>query len=100
MINQEISYSKQDDVSRMLYLHGIGWKGIETELNEIMNVKIVFNFDSQEEARVIAESLHPEIENKIPKTDVKIFVDKKICSLFIESKDVSSLRAACNPSKI
>lgn len=61
-----------------------------------MNVKIVLNFDSQEEAQVIAESLHPEIDNKIPKTDVKISVDKNICSLFIESKDVSSLRAACN----
>jgi len=38
VMNEKISYSKQDDISRMLYLHGTSWMGIENELAEIMNV--------------------------------------------------------------
>ena len=61
-----------------------------------MNVKFVFDFDTTEEARVVAESLYPEIKHKIPKTDAEISISKKTFSLRIEAKDVSSLRAACN----
>ena len=61
-----------------------------------MNAKFVFDFDTTEEARVVAESLHPEIKHKIPKTDTEISISKKTFSLKIEAKDVSSLRAACN----
>ena len=56
----------------------------------------IFNFDSTEEARVIASSLDPEIKNKIPKTKVKVLLEKETFSLEIEAKDISSLRAACN----
>ena len=56
----------------------------------------IFNFDSTEEARVIASSLDPEIKNKIPKTNVKVLLEKETFSLEIEAKDISSLRAACN----
>ena len=58
--------------------------------------RFVFNFDSSEEARIIAESLDPEIKNKIPKTDVKVNLSGKTFLIDIEAKDISSLRAACN----
>jgi len=61
-----------------------------------MKVRFVFDFDSTKEARVIAESLHPEIKHKIPKTNVDVSISEKTFSLSIEAKDVSSLRAACN----
>ena len=56
----------------------------------------IFNFDSSEEARIVSQSLNPEIKNKIPKTDVKINLSDKSFNLVIEAKDISSLRAACN----
>jgi tRNA threonylcarbamoyladenosine modification (KEOPS) complex Pcc1 subunit len=56
----------------------------------------VFDFDTAEEARIIASSLNPEIKNKIPKTNVKVSLEGKTFSLEIEAKDISSLRAACN----
>ena len=55
-----------------------------------------FIFDSDDEARVVVESLKPEITNKIPKTKAKISLSDKTLNLEIEAKDVSSLRAACN----
>ena len=58
--------------------------------------RFVFNFDSSEEARIIADSLKPEIKNKIPKTNVKIGLSGKTFSIDLEAKDVSSLRAASN----
>jgi len=61
-----------------------------------MKARFVFGFDSNKEAKVIAESIQPEIKNKIPKTNVDISISEKTFSLFIEAKDVSSLRAACN----
>ena len=61
-----------------------------------MKVRFVFDFDSTKEAKVIAESLQPEIKHKIPKTNVDVSISKKTFSLSIEAKDVSSLRAACN----
>jgi len=56
----------------------------------------VFNFDSSEEARIVSESLNPEIKNKIPKTKVKVSLTGKTFSIEIDAKDLSSLRAACN----
>ena len=56
----------------------------------------IFDFDSEEEARVVAESLIPEIKHKIPKTKVEVSLSKKRFTLEVEAKDVSSLRAACN----
>ena len=58
--------------------------------------KFVFNFDSSEEARVVSESLDPEIKNKIPKTNVKVNLSGKTFTIDLEAKDISSLRAACN----
>ena len=56
----------------------------------------IFKLDSTEEAKVIASSLDPEIKNKIPKTKVKVSLEKKTFYLEIKAKDISSLRAACN----
>ena len=56
----------------------------------------VINFDTAEEAKIIAESLDPEIKHKIPKTNVEVSLSDKKFILKIEANDVSSLRAACN----
>ena len=60
------------------------------------SAKFVFNFDSKDEARIIAEALEPEIKHKIPKTEVNVTLSDKTFSLKITTNDVSSLRAACN----
>ena len=58
--------------------------------------KFNFKFDSKDEAKIIVESLSPEIKQKIPKTNVQISLSNNILSLNIEANDISSLRAACN----
>jgi tRNA threonylcarbamoyladenosine modification (KEOPS) complex Pcc1 subunit len=60
------------------------------------SARFIFNFDSEKEARIIAETLDPEIKQKIPKTSVEISLSGSKISLNIESTDLSSLRAACN----
>ena len=56
----------------------------------------VFIFDTPDEAKVVAESLNPEIKCKIPKTNVRVSLNGKEFSLEIQADDVSSLRASCN----
>jgi tRNA threonylcarbamoyladenosine modification (KEOPS) complex Pcc1 subunit len=58
--------------------------------------RFVFNFDSEDEASIIADALNPEIKQKIPKTNVKVNLSGKTFSIHLEAKDISSLRAACN----
>jgi tRNA threonylcarbamoyladenosine modification (KEOPS) complex Pcc1 subunit len=58
--------------------------------------KFLFHFPSAQDASVIAQSLSPEIQHKIPKSNVTFSVDKKTLEVSIKSEDVSSLRAACN----
>lgn len=58
--------------------------------------KFIFSFDSEDEAKIVAESLNPEIKHKIPKTNVEVSLDGKTFLLEIEANDISSLRAACN----
>jgi tRNA threonylcarbamoyladenosine modification (KEOPS) complex Pcc1 subunit len=60
------------------------------------SVWFIFNFNSKEEAEIIAEALEPEIKNKIPKTDVEVTLSNNTFTLKINAKDISSLRAACN----
>jgi tRNA threonylcarbamoyladenosine modification (KEOPS) complex Pcc1 subunit len=57
---------------------------------------IVFHFASSEEAKIVQESLSPEIKHKIPKTTVEISSSENILSLKIISRDTTALRAACN----
>jgi tRNA threonylcarbamoyladenosine modification (KEOPS) complex Pcc1 subunit len=56
----------------------------------------IFVFDSEKEAKIVAESLNPEIKHKIPKTEIEVSRSGKTFSLEIKATDVSSLRAACN----
>jgi tRNA threonylcarbamoyladenosine modification (KEOPS) complex Pcc1 subunit len=60
------------------------------------SASFIFNFDSEKEARIIADTLNPEIKHKIPKTNVKVTLSGRNFSLNIEAADISSLRAACN----
>ena len=60
------------------------------------NASFQFSFNSSSEAALIAKSLSPEIQQKIPKTTVKITLSGNTLLLDIWSNDVSSLRAACN----
>ena len=60
------------------------------------SVKFTFIFDSEKEANIIAESLKPEINNKIPKTNVEAELSGCKFILKIETDDLSSLRAASN----
>ena len=60
------------------------------------NASFAFYFDSSSEAVLVAASLSPELKQKIPKTNVELSCSDNTLSLNIESKDVSSLRAACN----
>jgi tRNA threonylcarbamoyladenosine modification (KEOPS) complex Pcc1 subunit len=60
------------------------------------SASFTFRFDSKKEARIIYESLDPEIKHKIPKTNVKVSISDNNFFLTIEAKDISSLRAACN----
>ncbi len=55
-----------------------------------------FYFDSEDDVKVIVNSLIPEIKNKIPKTNVEVTYSGKTLFLKIETNDISSLRAACN----
>ena len=58
--------------------------------------RFLFTFDSSKEARIVAQSLSPEIKHKTPKTKVDFSLSENMLSLIIEASDVSSLRAACN----
>ena len=62
----------------------------------MISSNFIFNFDSISDAKIVFESLDPEIKNKIPKTDIKAARLNKTISLDIEAKDISSLRAAIN----
>jgi len=58
--------------------------------------EFVFVFNTDFEAKIVLESLYPEIKNKISKTNVNVSQEGKSLSLIIDAKDTSSLRAACN----
>ena len=60
------------------------------------NASFVFYFNSSYEAVLIAKSLSPEMQQKIPKTDVELSCRDNTLLLNIQSNDISSLRAACN----
>jgi len=60
------------------------------------SAKFIIEFDSKNEALIIAESINPEIKNKIPKTKAKVNLTDNIFTIEINAKDISSLRAACN----
>ena len=60
------------------------------------SASFIFNFDTSDEARIISESLDPEIKHRIPKTKINVSLSGKTFSIEIEADDISTLRAACN----
>ena len=55
-----------------------------------------FVFDKPVDAKIINESISPEIKHKVPKTNIEIKQSDKTIFLEITSNDTSSLRAAIN----
>jgi len=60
------------------------------------NVCFVLDFENFDDARVVYNSLNPEIKHKIPKTKIKVKLKETVLKIDIEANDISSLRAACN----
>ncbi|HDH44566.1 MAG TPA: hypothetical protein ENG66_04150 [Thermococcus sp.] len=58
--------------------------------------KIEIVFDCEEEAKLVENSVKPEVMDNVPKSKVGMQRESNLLFLFIESEDVSSLRAACN----
>ncbi len=56
----------------------------------------VIIFDSDSSAKIISDSIEPEIKHRIPKTKVNLKIKGKKLFLEIKAKDISSLRAAIN----
>ena len=71
-------------------------KRIKSKQDFMKSASFIFNFDTNDEARVVAESLNPEIKQKIPKTKIKTNISGKTFSIEIQATDISTLRAACN----
>lgn len=62
----------------------------------MFEAKIIINIDSDIDAEIIVESISPEVKKKIPNTKVNIYSIGNKIFLYINSKNISSLRAACN----
>ena len=60
------------------------------------SASFILNFDTSDEAKIIADSLDPEIKNEIPKTKIDVTLSGKTFYIKIEANDISTLRAACN----
>ena len=59
-------------------------------------VCFVLDFENFDDARIVYNSLNPEIKHKIPKTKIKVKFEETVLKIDIEANDISSLRAACN----
>ncbi|MCD6108417.1 MAG: hypothetical protein J7J89_02945 [Thermoplasmata archaeon] len=59
-------------------------------------VEFVLEFETEKEAKIIFNSLYPEIKHRIPKTMVETKLSKSKIFLTICANTTSSLRAACN----
>jgi len=62
----------------------------------MVEAKIIISMDSAFDARIVVESISPEIKNKIPNTKINLYVSNEKIFIDIISKNLSSLRAACN----
>jgi tRNA threonylcarbamoyladenosine modification (KEOPS) complex Pcc1 subunit len=59
-------------------------------------ITITIDFDTNNQASIIASALRPEIVTTIPHTKATITTKDSILILNIEAKQTSTLRAACN----
>ncbi len=57
---------------------------------------IIFYFENSKIAKIIKETLSPEIKHKIPKAEILVYQENNNIILDISASDISSLRAACN----
>ena len=78
------------------FLQGTTHRGKTHQRYMTNKATFLFFFPSSKDAYIVAQSLSPEIQHKIPKSNVTFFIDKKALEVTIKSDDVSSLRAACN----
>jgi len=60
------------------------------------DAKFVFEFDTESDAMIVFESIFPEINQKISKTNIRLNHSGKKLELTISSMEVCALRAACN----
>ena len=59
-------------------------------------VFFILDFENFNDAKVVYNSLNPEIKHKLPKTSITVEQEDTILKINIEATDISSLRAACN----
>jgi tRNA threonylcarbamoyladenosine modification (KEOPS) complex Pcc1 subunit len=59
-------------------------------------VTFILDFDTISDAKVVFDSLNPEIKHKIPKTKIQVNLEEKVLKFEIIADDISSLRAASN----
>ena len=62
----------------------------------MVEAEIIIEMDSANDAKIIIESISPEIKNKILNTKVSLYSSDNKIFLNINSKNLSSFRAACN----
>jgi tRNA threonylcarbamoyladenosine modification (KEOPS) complex Pcc1 subunit len=62
----------------------------------MMEAKIIIKMNSKDNAKIVSLSISPEIKKKIPNSKINLYFDDDKIFLNIVSKNVSSLRAACN----
>jgi len=58
--------------------------------------KFILEFDNEADSKIVFNSIYPEINQKISKTNVTLTKSDHKLELIITSVDTSALRAACN----
>ena len=62
----------------------------------MIEARIIIKMDSEINAKIVSLSVSPEIKKKIPNSKINLCFSENKIYLDIISKNVSSLRAACN----
>ena len=62
----------------------------------MIKAKIIIKMDSKNQAEIVSLSISPEVKKKIPNSKINLYCSDDKIFLDIISKNISSLRAACN----
>ena len=62
----------------------------------MIETEIIIEMNSSTDTKIIIESISPEINNKILNTKVNLYSSNNKIFLKINSRNLSSFRAACN----
>jgi len=62
----------------------------------MIEAKIIIKMDSKNQAEIVSLSISPEVKKKIPNSTINLYFSDNKIFLDIISKNISSLRAACN----